>query len=252
MEIPLISKRQFNRFKKLLPVPSNAEKINARTVISCVIWLVKGGHSWKEIPEKYGNFDTIRKRFARWSIDGVFRKVFKSLAEKAKKSTPVMIDSTTVKAHRTASSMCSDGLDREIGRSAGGLTTKIHLIANLDKIPLDFSLSAGQVHDAKEGEKLIKKNLFRIKTLLADKAYDTDRIREDLHNQDRLACIPPKSNRKRPACYDRELYKKRSIIENMFARLKDWKGIAMRYCRCAHTFDSSVCLALITIFLNVR
>ncbi len=86
MEIPLISKRQFNRFQKYLPAPSNAEKIDARTVLSCAIWVVKGGHSWNEIPEIYGKFDTIRKRFARWSKAGIFRMVFSSLTEKAKKA----------------------------------------------------------------------------------------------------------------------------------------------------------------------
>ncbi len=163
-----------------------------------------------------------------------------------------MIDSTIVKVHRTASSMRTDGLPREIGRSVGGLTTKIHLLANIEKIPLDFSLTGGQVNDSKEGKKLIGKNYSRFTTLLADKGYDTDKIRLILTEKRKYACIPAKSNRKFPEEHDRKLYKRRSIIENMFGRLKDWKGISMRFCRCAHTFDSSVCLALITIFLNVR
>ena len=252
MEIPLISKRQHNRFKKYLPVHSNAEKIDARIVISCAIWVIKGGHSWHEIPIRYGNYNTIYKRFARWSKKDVFRHIFYSLVTKAKISTPAMIDSTSVKAHRTAASLRSDGEEREIGRSAGGLTTKIHLLANIEKIPLDFSLTPGQMHDSKEGERLIKINLFRFKKLLADKGYDSDSIREILALRNRVVCIPPKSNRKRPVPYDRKLYKKRSIIENMFSQLKDWRGIAMRYCRCAHMFDSAVCLALISIFLYVH
>ena len=134
----------------------------------------------------------------------------------------------------------------------GGLTTKIHLIANIEKMPLDFTLTGGQVNDAKEGYFLIKRNDFRMKYLLADKAYDTDKIRGLCASSKTETCIPPKSNRKCPAEYDPELYKKRRIIENMFGRLKDWRGIAMRFCRCAHTFDSFVCLALIQIFFYVR
>ena len=252
MEIPLISKRQFNRFKPHLPPSSNAEKIDARIVLSCAIWVIKGGHTWGDIPIKYGSHDTIRRRFARWSKAGVFRNTFNSLTARTKKSTPAMIDATIVKVHRTASSMRSDGLPRAIGRSVGGLTTKIHLIANMEKIPLDFSLTAGQINDCQEGKKLIKNNCFRFKTLLADRGYDTDRIRQCLQMHGKSVCIPPKCNRKAPVAYDKELYKKRSVIENMFGQLKDWRGIAMRFCRCAHTFDSSVCLALISIFLYVR
>ena len=252
MEIPLISKRQFNRFKKYLPVRSNAEKVDARVVLSCVIWVIKGGHCWNEIPVTYGNYNTIYRRFARWSKSKVFRNVFYSLVAKARLSAPAMIDSTVVKAHRTSASMRADGKERMIGRSVGGLTTKIHLLTNTEKIPLDFSLTPGQEHDSKEGERLIKRNLFRFKTLLADKGYGAGRIRESLDSSGKIACIPPKSNRKNPGEYDRELYKKRSIIENMFSQLKDWKGIAMRFCRCAHTFDSAVSLALISIFLYVH
>ena len=252
MEIPLISKRQFNRFKKFLPVPSNAEKICARIVISYANWVTKLGRSWSEIPEKYGKFDTIRKRFARWSKSGAFRDVFTSLAAKAGKSNIAMIDSTTIKAHRTAASMRCDGEHRQVGRSVGGLTTKIHMIANIEKMPLDFCLTGGQVNDAKEGYEIIKRNQFRMKYLLADKAYDTDKIRQNCSTYGTKTCIPPKCNRISPAKYDSELYKKRRIIENMFGQLKDWRGIAMRFCRCAHTFDSFVCLALIQIFFYVR
>lgn len=163
-----------------------------------------------------------------------------------------MLDSTTIKAHRTSASLAFDGSPRQFGRSAGGLTTKIHLLATIEKMPLDFSLTGGQVNDGKEGTVLIQRNSFKIKTLLADKAYDTNRIRAILSENYAKVCIPPKINRKLPVPFDENLYKKRSGIENMFAQIKDWRGIAMRYCRCAHTFDSGICLALITLFFYVR
>lgn len=252
MEIPLISGRQFNRFKKFLPVPSPAEKITGIIVLSCAIWVFRYGRSWNEIPETYGKFDTIRKRFSRWSKLGLFRKVFYFLVSKLKKLNDAMLDSTAIKAHRTSASPAADDLPRQIGRSTGGLTTKIHLLATIEKMPLDFTLTEGQKNDGKEGFSLLQKNSFKIKSLLADKAYDTSKICKILFENYVVACIPAKINRKLPAAHDENLYKKRSGIENMFAKLKDWRGIAMRYCRCAHTFDSGVCLALITIFFNVR
>ncbi|WP_408744413.1 hypothetical protein [Acetobacter nitrogenifigens] len=57
------------------------------------------------------------------------------------------------------------------------------------------------------------------------------------------ACIPPKKNRKSKPPYDWRLYKKRYLIENMFAKLKDWRRVATRYDRCAHTFMSAIHIA---------
>ncbi len=163
-----------------------------------------------------------------------------------------MIDSTFSKAHRTACSLKSDGHPRQIGKSKGGYTTKIHMLANIEEKPLDFAITGGEVNDAKEGVKLIAANLDRTKALLADKAYDTNEIREMLARKKIKICIPPKSNRKIQYPYDKALYKKRAKIENMFGKLKDWLGIALRRCRCAHIFDSYICVALTMTFFCVR
>lgn len=159
-----------------------------------------------------------------------------------------MIDSTFSKAHRIACSLKADGKPREIGKSKGGYTTKIHMLANIEGKPLDFALTGGEVNDSKEGSRLIAANLGVMKGLLADKAYDTNEIRYMLANNRIKICIPPKSNRKFQYPYDKELYRKRAKIENMFGKLKDWLAIALRRCRCAHIFDSYVCVALIMTF----
>lgn len=108
--------------------------------------------------------------FYRWSKTGNFRKVLYSLSAKAGKSYTAIIDSTTFKVHKTAYSMHCDNEPRQIGRRAGGLTTKIHLIPNTEKMPLDFSLTGGKVNDTKESKALLFKNYFQIRALLGDKA----------------------------------------------------------------------------------
>lgn len=252
MKIPMISKRQFNKIKKSLPVPRGHCFIPPLIFISCCIWVVRTGASWSQIPEKYGKYDSMRRKFSRWSVQGIFRNIFSTLASKCGKRNVAMIDSTFCKAHRTACSMRADGHPREIGKSKGGFTTKIHMIANIEEKPLDFCLSGGQVNDSKVGYPLIAANINRIKFLIADKGYDTNRIRNILAERKIVSCIPPKSNRKIQHPYDTELYKKRGKIENMFGKLKDWLGIALRRCRCAHIFDSYVCIALTMTFFCVR
>ena len=100
--------------------------------------------------------------------------------------------------------------------------------------------------------KIRMNHIYYIKKMLADKAYDTDSIRKTLDSQQVESCISSKSNRQTKIQHDQGLYKKRSNIEIMFGRIKDWRGIATRYCRCAHTFDSFVCIALIMLFFCVR
>ena len=84
--------------------------------------------------------------------------------------------------------------------------------------------------------------------LIADRGYDSDHFRAALEAKGITPCIPPIKSRKRPLPYDKTLYKTRHKIENMFAKLKDWRRIATRYDRCAHTFFSAICIAASVIF----
>ena len=84
--------------------------------------------------------------------------------------------------------------------------------------------------------------------LIADKGYDSNWFRQALADLGIKSCIPGRSNRKEPVKYDKDLYKQRNLIERMFGRLKDWRRIATRYDRCAHTFMSAICIAATVIF----
>lgn len=96
------------------------------------------------------------------------------------------------------------------------------------------------------------RRLPRARFMLADRGYDADWLRADLQSQNITPCIPPRKNRNTLIEYDKHLYKQRHKIENMFGKLKDWRRIAMRYDRCAHTFLSAITIAAIVIFyLNV-
>jgi transposase len=86
------------------------------------------------------------------------------------------------------------------------------------------------------------------KTMLADRGYDADWFRRALAARSIAPCIPSKINRKTHIPHDRTLYRQRHRIENMFARLKDWRRIHTRYDRCAHTFLSAITFAATFIF----
>jgi transposase len=139
--------------------------------------------------------------------------------------------------------------DQAIGRSAGGLTTKIHATCDALGNPTAFHLTPGQYHDL-EGADALMGQITKADALLADKAYDADeRVRQILENAGCLAVIPPKLNRKNPAVYDKSIYKARHLIENFFAKLKQYRGIATRYDKTAQNFLGAIYAAAIVIWL---
>ncbi|MGZ2453183.1 transposase [Rhizobium ruizarguesonis] len=135
---------------------------------------------------------------------------------------------------------------RRIGRTKGGLNSKLHAVCDGQGRPLIMLLSEGKMSDYR-GAALMLKVLPKAKALLADKEYDADWFRDALADRKITACIPSRANRKVPILHDPVLYKKRHKIENIFGKLKDWRRIHTRYDRCAHTFFSSICIAAAVI-----
>ena len=139
--------------------------------------------------------------------------------------------------------------DQAIGRSKGGLSTKIHAICDALGNPTRFHLTGGEAHDLQGADVLLKD--LEAGALLADKAYDAqERVRDMLAQKQCEAVIPSKSNRKNPKPYDKELYKARHLIENLFARLKQYRAIATRYDKTARNFLGAIYLAASVIWLN--
>lgn len=122
------------------------------------------------------------------------------------------------------------------------MNSKLHAVTDGLGRPLMFILTAGQVSDYKGARQFLDR-LPKAKQLLADRGYDADWFRTALKDKGISACIPPRAKRKNPADYDKDLYRQRHRIENMFGRIKDWRRIATRYDRCAHTFLSAILIA---------
>lgn len=129
------------------------------------------------------------------------------------------------------------------------MSTKIHATTDALGNPLSFHLNPGQACDLDGADKLLPG--LGADTVLADKAYDADkRVIEPLQAQGKTAVIPPKRNRTTPREYDKELYKARHLIENFFAKLKQYRAIATRYDKRAVNFLGAIYLAASVIWLN--
>ncbi len=135
---------------------------------------------------------------------------------------------------------------RRIGRTKGGLNSKLHAVCDGQGRPLILLLSTGQMSDYK-GAALMIDAYPNAKVLLGDRGYDADWFRHTMTVRGTIPCIPSKSNRKVPIPHDRALYRQRHRVENMFGKIKDWRPIHTRYDRCAHTFVSAICTAATVI-----
>jgi transposase len=114
-------------------------------------------------------------------------------------------------------------------------------------LPLVLLLTEGQMNDHK-GAKLLFDALPPAPVLIGDKGYDSDEFRSALASKGIETCIPPRKGRKTKHTYCKTLYRQRHKVECMFGKLKDWRRIATRYDRCAHTFFSAICIAASVIF----
>ncbi len=141
-----------------------------------------------------------------------------------------------------------EGPDQAIGRSRGGLSTKIHALGDALGNPLRFLLTGGEAHDLAGADHFLPG--MQAGMLIADKAFDADeRVLEPLAAAGKLAVIPPRSHRSGARDFDRHLYKERHLIENFFSKIKQFRAIATRYDKTARNFLAAVHLVASVIWL---
>ncbi len=136
-----------------------------------------------------------------------------------------------------------------MGRSRGGLTTKIHAVVERHGLPVRLALTPGQAHDGQSAATLLN-DLPENAVVLADKAYDADWIREHIEAQGAAPNIPDKVNRKYRHCFSRALYKERNLIERFFNKIKQFRRIATRYEKLGANFLAMAKLAAIRVWLR--
>ena len=141
------------------------------------------------------------------------------------------------------------GRDHCLGRSRGGLTTKIHAVVDRQGLPLRLGLTAGQAHDAPAALALLNRLAPRT-IVLGDKAYDGNAIRDLIESQGAVPNIPAKSNRKWKPCFSKALYRERNQVERFFSKLKHFRRIATRYDKLADNFLAMVKLASMRLWLR--
>jgi transposase len=136
-----------------------------------------------------------------------------------------------------------------VGRSRGGLTTKIHARVDAKGRPVRLLISPGNEHDVTAAEALLD-GLEPRAIVIADKGYDADRVRSCIRGQGAIPNIPNRSNRKRKFRWNKAIYRERNHVERFFNKLKQFRRIATRYDKLGATFFAFIQLAAIRISLR--
>ncbi len=158
------------------------------------------------------------------------------------------MDGSYVKAHQHSAG-AAGGRPQNIGKSRAGNTSKIHLMVDACGLPYSFSITGGETADCTVAPELID-TLREAETVGADKGFDSEKIRAHIENGGMHVTIPCRRNSKRAdKGLDCRLYKYRHLVENAFARLKQFRAVATRYDKPGRNYEGVVALACAFLWL---
>jgi transposase len=255
-------------------------------VINAILWKLRTGAPWRDLPERYGPWKTAHERLRLWTADGTWQRILDDVIVKDDSVGEIewilSVDSSVVRAHQHAAGArkkggCTAGIEdlavdgEGLGRSRGGLSTKIHLAVDGRGLPIRALLTPGQagdnpqlvppldgIHVARVGP---GRPLTRPDTVIADKAYSHPSTRRAMRERgiryvsperhDQIEQRKAKDSRGgRPPMFDRDLYKRRNVVERCFNRLKQFRDLATRYAKRAAYYQAELTIAAIILWLR--
>ena len=190
--------------------PRGVPRVNDRRVLNGIFWVLRSGAPWRDLPQEFGPYTTCYNRFVRWRRAGVWTKTMNALAV-AHDAAVQMIDTSIVRVHQHGACVTRNRR-QSMGRSRGGLTSKIHAVLDTNGLPVRLALTAGEAHDNRLAGKLLSRLKFGT-MLLADRGYDADWIRPLAAQKGAWANIPPRSNRRDPICFSPNLYRAATFFD---------------------------------------
>lgn len=243
-------------------------KADPRTLLNGMVWILSTGAQWANLPECYGSPKTVNRWMLKWSQDGTFQRLVETLARPELLDTDLAsIDGSVVRAHKSAAgarkkigqSSEESRKEQALGRSRGGLSTKLHLVCDGQGRPVSARLSAGQ-----ESEFSYAPELFRglgselgFVAVAGDKGYDSGALRSQALGQELME--PVLAARKlagkdeypgHAQGFDKLLYKGRNVVERLIGHLKEMRRIATRYDKLATTYLGFLHLAFLRIWFR--
>jgi transposase len=252
-----LTDEQWDRIREHFPeenVPegrAGRKPIAARKVLEGVLWILNTGAQWHMLPQCYPNYKTVHRRFQQWCREEVLRDILTALAnelrdEGALDEREAFIDATFASAK---------GGGEEIGKTKRGKGVKIMAIVDRHGLPLAVSTHAANHHEVTLVQLSFDFYMIEAKpdNLIGDRAYDSDKLDEELRRDGIEMISPHRSNRRKLKTQDgRRLrrYERRWLVERFFAWLQWQRRLLVRWEFYAQNFLGFVQLASISILLK--
>ena len=216
-------------------------------MVTAMVYILRTGLPWRDLPERFGPWNSVYTRFWRWCAAGAFARLLAAMARAAEGELRAL-DCSHIKLHQHGANPAGGQEAQAIGRTKGGLNTKVAVVVEGRGRPVAVALAAGQRHDLRAVEPLLPH--LRGYRVVADKAFDTPSFRARLRRQKTRTCIPPRRARRNPCTFHRGYYRQRHKVENFFCRMKRHRRLSTRYEKLAATFLGFVHLAAALDWLN--
>ena len=263
-----LTEAQWPRLQPLLP-PQNAwtgrPAKDHRLVLNGILWIHRTGAPWRDLPDRYGPWQTVATRFYRWRAAGIWDALLAALQQRADAAGRLdwavhYVDATIVRAHQhAAGARGGDAVAEALGRGRGGFSTKVHLRSEGGGKPMTLLLTPGQQHEAGAFEQLMGQGAvkragrgrprLRPRRVVGDKGYSSGRIRRYARARGMRVTIPRKRNERRRGPFDRAAYRGRNRVERLINRCKQFRRLATRYEKRAENYRAMWVIAAVLLWL---
>jgi transposase len=270
-------------------LPANGKRggqwADHRKTINGILWKVRTGAPWRDLPACHGPWQTCYGRFVRWRCDGTWDRLLAHVQTQSdavgEVDWEVCVDSSSVRAHQHAAgarhqlsradrqTATAHPQDEALGRSRGGFTTKLHLACDGKGRPLSVVVTPGQRHDSTQLGAVL--DAIRVPRLgrrgrprrrptrvIADKGYSYPTCRRLLRRRGIKQTIPERRDQRRrrrqrpgrPLGFDATVYRGRNVAERCINKLKQWRSVATRYEKRALNYRALVVIAALMVWLT--
>ncbi|NJS40608.1 MAG: IS5 family transposase [Rhodobacteraceae bacterium] len=253
----------YDRFILAARAPNGRNPTNHRLVLNGIFWIARTGSLWRDLPEEFDKWSSVYRQFRRWTLAGLWEGILEALNESRLVPDALqMIDiepvnatgsrepARVVRAHHQAAGAKRGTPRQGLGRSRGSVTTKIHLRVNAAGLPMRSGITPGQTSDCLGFDLVMDDSLTEPSVLLADRGYDSDKVRKTMEARNVVPVIPMRKSRKLRAAVDRTLFRLRNLVERCFNKLKNARRVATSYDKTAESVLGFIDIASIRLWLR--
>jgi len=224
-------------------------------VLEGALWILATGAPWRDLPARYGPWQTVYGCFRRWIADErIERAVARLLRRQRLDNAAWCLDTTIARASRAAAGAARRHGEQGLGRSRGGLGTKLSIACDGRGVPLAVVAAPGQRHDLRLAEATLTDAMRRAgrpRALLGDKAYSVAWLRNWVAARGIRPVIPTRSDQKPDARFSAQAYRRRNVVERLIGWLKESRRVATRYDKLLRVYLGFVHLAFLKRLLRL-